>query len=105
LRHSRECYVSFASIDAKHRYSLNRVSRNRFALHKRIAELLPAVALRVDRSSRFSLCGIHADRRLREQCSITVNSRAFLGLSRASSAWYNQRRVTPRVIADIPRSK
>lgn len=39
---SHEYYVSFAHLPMQntHRYSLNRASRNRFALHKRIAELL-----------------------------------------------------------------
>lgn len=53
---SHEYCVSFAHLTMRntHRYFLNRASRNRFALHKRIAELLRLGALPVDRSSRFS---------------------------------------------------
>lgn len=78
-------YLSHLAMRSVRRYSLNRASKNRFALHKRIAELLqsrsPWIGHRgFPRETRANLFGCVSD------AVLPVNSRAFLSLS---SARYN----------------
>lgn len=101
---SREHYISFIW-RGKTLFFKSRLLESFYVTQTRTAELLRhGGARRVDRSSRFSSWNARR-RRLREQCGITVNSRAFLGLSCASCARHNQRRVTSRVLVDIPRGE